>query len=91
MCEDRWKQNISIIKENFIKLKENSISFVDLEIFSEKMEELRAKCENKLLDWIINCSDQEFSRYMTDIAKVIFGRKTIRIYGRKTIRIPYYG
>ena len=71
ICEDRWHQNNSIIKDNFIKFKENSISFVDLEIFNEKMEELRAKYENKLLDWIIDCSDQEFSRYMTDIAKVM--------------------
>ncbi len=71
ICEDRWQQNNSIIKDNFIKFKENSISFVDLEIFNEKMEELRAKYENKLLDWIIDCSDQEFSRYMTDIAKVM--------------------
>ncbi len=35
------------------------------------MDELLAKCENKLLDWIIDCSDQEFSHYMTDIAKVM--------------------
>ena len=71
ICEERWQQNDSIIKDNFIKFKENSISFVDLEIFNEKMDELRAKCENKLLDWIIDCSDQEFSHYMTDIAKVM--------------------
>ena len=71
ICEERWQQNDSIIKDNFIKFKENSISFVDLEIFNEKMDELRAKCENKLLDWITDCSDQEFSRYMTDIAKVM--------------------
>jgi len=71
VCEERWQQNYSIIKDNFIKFKENSISFVDLEIFSEKMDELRAKCENKLLDWITDCSDQDFSLYMTDIAKVM--------------------
>jgi len=71
ICEERWQQNDSIIKDNFIKFKENSISFVDLEIFSEKMDELRAKCENKLLDWITDCSNQEFSLYMTDIAKVM--------------------
>ena len=71
ICEERWQQNDSIIKDNFIKFKENSISFVDLEIFSEKMDELRAKYENKLLDWITDCSDQEFSLYMTDIAKVM--------------------
>ena len=71
ICEERWQQNDSIIKDNFIKLKDNSISFVDLEIFSERMDVLRAKYENKLLDWIIDCSDQEFSLYMTDIAKVM--------------------
>ncbi len=71
ICEERWQQNYSIIKDNFIKFKENSISFVDLEIFSEKMDGLRAKYENKLLDWITDCSDQEFSLYMTDIAKVM--------------------
>ncbi len=71
ICEERWQQNDSIIKDNFIKFKENNISFVDLEIFSEKMDELRAKYENKLLDWITDCSDQEFSLYMTDIAKVM--------------------
>lgn len=71
ICEERWQQNDSIIKDNFIKFKENSISFVDLEIFSEKMDELQAKYENKLLDWVTDCSDQEFSLYMTDIAKVM--------------------
>ena len=71
ICEEHWQQNDSIIRDYFIKFKENSISFVDLEIFSEKMDELRAKCENKLLDWITDCSDQEFSLYMTDIAKVM--------------------
>ena len=71
ICEERWQQNDLMIKDNFIKFKENSISFVDLEIYSEKMDELRVKCENKLLDWITKCSDQEFSLYMTDIAKVM--------------------
>ncbi len=71
ICEERWQQSNSIIKDNFIKFKENNISFVDLEIFSEKMDGLRAKYENKLLGWITDCSDQEFSRYMTDIAKVM--------------------
>ncbi len=71
ICEERWQQNDSIIKDNIIKFKENSISFVDLEIFSEEMDELRAKSEKKLLDWITDCSDQEFSLYMTDIAKVM--------------------
>jgi len=71
ICEQRWQQNDSIIKDNFIKSRENSISFVDLKIFSEKMDELRAKYENKLLDWITVSSDQEFSLYMTDIAKVM--------------------
>ena len=71
ICEDRWQQNNSIIKDNFIKFKENRVSFVNLEIFSEKMEEIRAKYKNKLLDWITDCSDQEFSQYMTDIAKIM--------------------
>ena len=71
ICEERWQQNNTIIKDNFIKFKENSISFVDLEIFSEKMDKLRAKSENKLLEWITDCSDQEFSLYMMDIAKVM--------------------
>ncbi len=71
ICEERWQQNDSIIKDNFIKFKENSISSADLEIFSEKMDGLRAKYENKLLDWITDCSDQEFSLYMTDIAGVM--------------------
>ncbi len=35
------------------------------------MDGLRAKYENKLLDWIIDCSEQEFSLYMTDITKVM--------------------
>ena len=71
ICEERWQQNDSIIKDNFIKFKENNISLLDLEIFNERMDELRAKCENKLLIWITDCSDQEFSLYMTDIAKVM--------------------
>ena len=71
ICEERWQQNESTIKDNFIKLKENTISSADLEIFSEKMDGLRAKNENKLLEWMIDCSDQEFSLYMTDIAEVM--------------------
>ena len=47
------------------------MSFVDLEIFSEMMDELQVKCENLLLDWIINCTDQEFARHMTHIAIVM--------------------
>lgn len=35
------------------------------------MDELQAKYENNLLDWVTDCSDQEFSLYMTDIAKVM--------------------
>ncbi len=71
ICEERWQQNESTIKDNFIKFKENTISSTDLEMFSEKMDGLRAKYENKLLEWMIDCSDQEFSLYMTDIAKVM--------------------
>jgi len=47
------------------------MSFVDLEIFNEMMDELQVKCENLLLDMIIDCSDQGFSLYMTDIAEVM--------------------
>ena len=44
---------------------------MDLEAFSEKIDELQAKCESKLLEWITGCSDQEFSLYMIDIAKIM--------------------
>ncbi|MFW9971476.1 MAG: hypothetical protein ACFFDF_14875 [Candidatus Odinarchaeota archaeon] len=71
ICEERWQQNESIIKDNFIKFKEKRISLVNLEIFNDRMDQLRTKYENKLLDWLIDCSDQEFSRYMIDIAKVM--------------------
>jgi len=71
ICEERWQQNEFIIKDNFIKFKENRISFKDFGIFSEKMDELRAKYEDKLLDWIKKCSDKEFSWYMVEIAKVM--------------------
>ncbi|MBA7512542.1 hypothetical protein ES705_04548 [subsurface metagenome] len=71
ICEERWQQDEPIIKDNFIKFKHNRMSFVDLEIFDEMMDELQVKCENLLLDWIINCTDQEFARYMTDIAIVM--------------------
>lgn len=71
ICEERWQQDEPIIKDNFIKFKHKRMSFVDLEIFNEMMDELQVKCENLLLDWIINCTDQEFARYMTDIAIVM--------------------
>ncbi len=71
ICEERWQQDEPIIKDNFIQFKHKRMSFVDLEIFNEMMDELQAKCENLLLDWIINCTDQEFARYMTDIAIVM--------------------
>lgn len=68
ICEERWQQDEPIIKDNFIQFKHKRMSFVDLEIFNEMMDELQVKCENLLLDWIINCTDQEFAQYMTDIA-----------------------
>lgn len=71
ICEERWQQDEPIIKDNFIKFKHKRMSFVDLEIFNEMMDELQVKYENLLLDWIINCTDQEFARYMTDIAIVM--------------------
>ncbi len=71
ICEERWQQNEPIIKDNLIKFKNNRMSFVDLEIFNEMMNELQVKCENLLLDMIIDCSDQEFALYMTDIAIVM--------------------
>ena len=57
ICEERWQRNQFIIKDDFIKFKKKNISFVDLEIFSERMVELQANCENRLLDWITICSD----------------------------------
>ena len=36
-------------------------------------DELRLKCENLPADWIINSTNQEFARYMTDIAVVMNG------------------
>ena len=71
ICEERWQKDESIIKDNFIKFKHNRMSFVDLEIFNEMMDELQVKYENLLLDWITNCTDQEFAWYMTDIAIVM--------------------
>ncbi len=71
ICEERWQQNIFIIKDNFIKSKENFLGFVNLEIFSLKMDELQATSEKRNLEWIQNCSDQEFSQYMVDIAAIM--------------------
>ena len=71
ICEEFWKQNKSVIKNNFIRFKKKNINSIDLRLFSELMDRKQAKWENNLLDWIINCSDQEFAGYMTDIAKVI--------------------
>lgn len=71
ICEERWQKNTSLIKDNFIKFKEKIKPIVDLEIFSKRMDKLRTNCERKLLDWIKVCSNQEFSLYMVDIAKVM--------------------
>ncbi len=71
ICEERWLQNEPFIKAKLIKFKNNRMSFVDLEIFNEMMDELQVKYENLLLDVIIDCSDQEFALYMTDIAIVM--------------------
>jgi len=35
------------------------------------MDELRLKCEDLSADWSINSTNQEFARYMTDIAIVM--------------------
>ncbi len=71
ICEKRWQQNETIVKNNFIKFKNNRISFVDLKVFIEMMDDLRLKCENLSPDWIINSTNQEFAHYMTEIAIVM--------------------
>ncbi|MFX1568990.1 MAG: hypothetical protein ACFFCV_11565 [Promethearchaeota archaeon] len=71
ICEERWQQSTSLIIDNFIKFKEKNTLIVDIELFSEKMDKLRTNCKNKLLEWIKVCSNQEFSLYMVDIAKVM--------------------
>ena len=70
-CEERWQQNEILVKNNFIKFKNNRISSSDLKVFIEMMDNLRLKCENLSADWIINSTNQEFSSYMTEIAKVM--------------------
>lgn len=70
-CEERWQQTKLIIQNNFIKFKHNRRFSVDLKIFEKMMDKLKSKYENSLLDWILNCTDQEFAQYMTDIAIVM--------------------
>ena len=71
ICEERWQQNETIVKNNFIKFKNNRLSFVDLNIFNEMMDDLRFKYENLSADWSINSTNQEFARYMAEIAIVM--------------------
>ncbi|MFX1480797.1 MAG: hypothetical protein ACFFCI_22140 [Promethearchaeota archaeon] len=68
LCEERWQQSESIIKDNFIKFKQKRRFLVDIEIFDAMMDKLQAKNENLLFDWIIDCPDHEFAKYMTSIA-----------------------
>jgi len=71
ICEECWQQNEPIIRNSFIRFKKKSINSVNLRLFSELMDRKQAKWENNLLDWILDCSNQEFAGYMTDIAKVM--------------------
>lgn len=71
ICEEYWQQNEILVKDNFIKFKKETINSVDQALFSELMDKLRAKYENKNLEWIRDCSNQEFIDFMMDIAKVM--------------------
>lgn len=70
-CEERWQQNETIVKNNFIKFKNIRMSFADLNVFNGVMDDLRLKCENLPADWSINSTNQEFARYMAEIAIVM--------------------
>lgn len=71
ICEKRWLQNEILVKNNFIRFKNNRTSFSDLKVFIEMMDNLRLKCEDLSADWIINSTNQEFACYMAEIAKVM--------------------
>jgi hypothetical protein len=71
ICEKRWQQNETLVRKNFVKLKKNRESNLDLKGFSTMMDNLRVNCENLSADWIITSTNQEFAAYMTEIAKVM--------------------
>ena len=71
ICEKRWQQNETLVKNNFIKLKKSRKSNLDLKVFNTMMDILRFNCENLSADWIIISTNQEFASYMTEIAKVM--------------------
>ncbi len=74
-CDERWKENLQLIKEIFkIKAGHQKIpSQLDivLDHFEEKMNNLSQLRDNLPVNWIDNCSDVKFAEYMVEIALVM--------------------
>ncbi len=67
-CEKRWEEIESVVMEMFIKFKNTSSFFVDINKFDNLMDELRLRVEDLSADWANRSTTQDFASYMTRIA-----------------------
>jgi len=68
ICEKRWQEIEPIVKENIIKFKNNKKFSVNLDSFDKMMDELSLRVENRSVQWANESTNQEFAKYMTQIA-----------------------
>ena len=68
ICEKRWQDIEPIVKENIIKFKNNKKFSVNLDSFDKMMDELSLRVENRSVQWANESTNQEFAKYMTQIA-----------------------
>lgn len=68
ICEKRWQEIEPFVKENIIKFKNNKKFSVNLDRFDKMMDELSLRAENRSVQWANESTNQEFAKYMTQIA-----------------------
>jgi len=84
-CEDYWYSNKNLIIKQFLAQKKDFYlprNFeVAIEIFEEKMKDLRFLCNNTSPDWILSNNGDNFADYMVQIALVMeFAIQIIKYY-----------
>lgn len=74
-CNERWREHANLIEEQFKLVEKHRQPPKQLEqaleLFEEKMNDLRRICINLKANWIYSCDKCEFADYMTKIALVM--------------------
>jgi len=74
-CDERWEENLRLIKEYFIAKREEMQLPTQLELafdhFEEKMNILHKNSEILPVNWIDSCNNREYAEYMSNIAIIM--------------------